>query len=106
LAISNFDTGFCSAIARKKIATGESPKLLHKMTEAMNQGDISQLRDAAHSLKSTSGAIGANTLAQLSQTLELMTRNGNSAEAPALIAKIETEYRLVKAALEQEIQTS
>lgn len=84
----------------------ESPKLLHKMTEAINQGDISQLRDAAHSLKSTSGAIGANTLAQLSQTLELMTRIGNSAEAPALIAKIETEYRLVKAALKQEIQTS
>jgi len=76
------------------------------MTEAINQGDISQLRDAAHSLKSTSGAIGANTLAQLSQTLELMTRIGNSAEAPAPIAKIETEYRLVKAALKQEIQTS
>lgn len=84
----------------------ESPKLLHKMTQAMNQGDIDQLRDAAHSLKSTSGAIGANTLAQLSQTLEQMARRGNITEAEALIAKIETEYPLVKAALEQEIQTS
>jgi CheY-like chemotaxis protein len=84
----------------------ESPKLLQKMTEAIEQGDPAKLRDAAHSLKSTSGAIGANTLAQLNQTLEQMTRAGNTAEAPALIAKIETEYRLVKAALEQEIHTS
>ncbi len=84
----------------------ESPKLLQKMTEAIEQGDPAKLRDAAHSLKSTSGAIGANTLAQLSQSLEHMTRAGNTAEAPVLIGKIATEYVRVKAALEQEIQTS
>jgi PAS domain S-box-containing protein len=84
----------------------ESPKLLQKMAEAIEQGDPAKLRDAAHSLKSTSGAIGANTLAQLNQTLELMTRAGNTAEAPVLIGKIATEYARVKAALEQEIQAS
>lgn len=84
----------------------ESPKLLQKMTEAIEQGDPAKLRDAAHSLKSTSGAIGANTLAQLNQSLEQMTRAGNTAEAPVLIGKIATEYVRVKAALEQEIEAS
>ncbi len=84
----------------------ESPKLLQKMTEAIEQGDPAKLRDAAHSLKSTSGAIGAHTLAQLNQTLEQMTRAGNTAEAPVLIGKIATEYARVKAALEQEIQAT
>ena len=84
----------------------ESPKLLKKITEAIANDDPSNLRDGAHSLKSTSATLGAKTLAELSQTLEEMTRAGNTTEASALIAKIETEYRLVKAALESEIESN
>jgi HPt (histidine-containing phosphotransfer) domain-containing protein len=59
----------------------ESPKLLQKMTEAIANDDPANLRDAAHSLKSTSAALGANTLAQLSKTLEEMVRGGKTREA-------------------------
>ena len=75
------------------------------MTEAIANDDPANLRDGAHSLKSTSATLGANTLAQLSQTLEEMTRAGNTTQASALIAKIETEYRSVKAALELEMHS-
>ena len=78
------------------------PTLLASIHEAIDSQDAPALRNAAHSLKSTSGTVGAMTLFELCQKLETMGRNGTTTDAPALIEEVEREYGNVKGALEAE----
>ena len=82
----------------------QAPLLLDRITAATTAADASELRDAAHSLKSTSAALGAIALSELGKELEHMARAGSIAEAPPLVEKVETEYERVKAAMEIELE--
>ena len=69
----------------------------------MAAGDREILRRSFHSLKSSSANVGATALSEMSKTLEAHCKETIPANAPALVAAIETEFFRVKEALEKEI---
>ncbi|WP_017715148.1 response regulator [Kamptonema formosum] len=80
------------------------PHLLQSINAAVSSEDAVALRSAAHSMKSTSGTLGASGMFELCKQLEAMGRAGTTAEAPALVSQIEGEFERVRAALEIERQ--
>lgn len=84
----------------------ETPKLLAKLHTAVAERDIHALQDAAHSLKSTSAALGAFPLSSASARIEVLSRTGDLEKAIALVPQLEQEYRKVETAFLLECQTS
>ncbi|WP_202219678.1 response regulator [Okeania sp. KiyG1] len=87
-----------------------SPELLENINIAINQADPLILKNAAHSLKSISGTLGAMALYKICQELEIMARlvdeSGNStpAEAIEIFSQVKVEYEKVINALKIEQQ--
>jgi PAS domain S-box-containing protein len=79
-------------------------QVLQTMRIALEQGDVSSLQRAAHSLRASSASIGATWLAQLFRELEHLALAQISAEADDYISKIEVEFNRVQTALEVERQ--
>ncbi|HIK32050.1 MAG TPA: response regulator [Oscillatoriales cyanobacterium M59_W2019_021] len=84
----------------------ETPKLLAKLHRAVSDRDGTALKDAAHSLKSTSAAVGAFPLSSASARIEAASRTGDLDGAMALVPLLEREYRQVEMALTAERQTA
>lgn len=81
----------------------QSPKQLQAMKTGIAQGDASALRQAVHTLKSSSAALGATTLASLCSELEVM-RTTETSPTESKVLQLEAEYERVKAALQIERQ--
>ncbi|WP_240041663.1 response regulator [Okeania hirsuta] len=87
-----------------------SPELLENINIAINQADPLILKNAAHSLKSISGTLGAMILYKICQELEIMARlayeseNSTPAEAIEIFSQVKVEYEKVIAALKIERQ--
>ena len=79
----------------------DAKQLIESLREAIDQGDAAALAQAAHSLKSSSGNLGASRLAALSFSLEKKGKVVDLTNAPAKFAQLEVEYNLVEAALDQ-----
>jgi PAS domain S-box-containing protein len=84
----------------------ETPKLLAKLHKAVLEFDATALKDAAHSLKSTSAALGAFPLSSVSARIEVLSRTGDLKGAIALVPQLEREYHQVEIAFTAERQTS
>ncbi len=84
----------------------DAPKLLQAMGTAVSKQDAIALRQASHTLKASSAALGAIQLATLCKQLEAMSRAGEIAGASKIVVQIETEYETVKAALQMKAQLS
>ncbi len=69
-----------------------SPDILRRISDAGREGDMEQLWQSAHSLKSSSANLGATGLARLCETVEVMGRNKQGDNLPEMIEKIENEY--------------
>ncbi|MCT7972029.1 response regulator [Laspinema olomoucense] len=88
----------------------ESPKLIDLLTVAIAQDDSFELQEAAHSLKSTSAAVGAMSLADLSQQLESIGRSHHNSNTPPppevtdIFSDLIMEYQRVKTALNWELE--
>jgi signal transduction histidine kinase/CheY-like chemotaxis protein/HPt (histidine-containing phosphotransfer) domain-containing protein len=78
----------------------DAPKLLSAIATAVTQGDAKQLRQASHTLKSSSATLGAITLSNLCQKIEVMSRIGNTEYGVDKLPQLEAEYERVKAALQ------
>jgi CheY-like chemotaxis protein/HPt (histidine-containing phosphotransfer) domain-containing protein len=76
-----------------------SGSLLAAMADAVKRGDAEALRNAAHSLKSSSANVGARPLADLCRQLEAVGREKRVQEAPALLARLDPVYTKTLAAL-------
>ncbi len=83
------------------IYLGSSPDILRKISDAGAKGDMEQLWQSAHSLKSSSANLGATTLAALCETVEEMGRNNQEDNLVEMIAKIEKEYTRVSRELQR-----
>lgn len=79
-----------------------APQLLQRIQEAVSTEQPEELREAAHSLKSTSAALGAFDLSEMAKKMEVMGRFGNTASASNMLADIEVEYQRVRKALDEE----
>jgi CheY-like chemotaxis protein/HPt (histidine-containing phosphotransfer) domain-containing protein len=76
-----------------------TPKLMETIRHSITLGDAAAMQGAAHSLKSTSGNLGAVMLAELCKELEAMGRTGTTDNAILLLPLLEDEYERVREAL-------
>ena len=81
----------------------DAPKLIEAMRQAREQADAPALARAAHTLKSASASLGARHPAELCATLEADARNGDTAQAAALLDQLERAREQAATALRAEI---
>jgi len=75
------------------------PLLLEDLRNGIRDQASNLIRAAAHSLKGAVGNFQATTAVDLAQRLELMGREGDLAGAEEIFTKLESEMRLIGAAL-------
>lgn len=78
-----------------------APGFLSQIENAIQAKDNHSLRRAAHTLKSSTVNIGAETLADICQKLEDFGDNNQVDEAAKLLAKFQHEFLQVTIALEE-----
>jgi CheY-like chemotaxis protein len=87
-----------------EIYRSTAPELLEKLDAAIQDRDCEVIRESAHSLKSSSGNIGARKIFELSAKLEDMGRDENIDDAGEIFAEIEQLFPKVCELLEQEVR--
>ncbi|GAB1406164.1 ATP-binding protein [Thermomonas brevis] len=81
----------------------DAPRLIAQLEHAAAAGDPIGLRVAAHTLKSSSGNMGATTLAAAARDLETGARDGTLVQPAEAVAKLVAEYAQVRAALQERL---
>jgi HPt (histidine-containing phosphotransfer) domain-containing protein len=77
-----------------------TPKLIEAIRTAVSCQDTASLQQAAHTLKSSSAALGATYLAQLCEELEEVGRSSTVTSETGKASQLETEYEVVKVTLQ------
>jgi PAS domain S-box-containing protein len=78
----------------------EAQEFLAKLGSAVVTGDAPSVRQAAHSLKGSSGYVGARLVTELSQALEQNARRGTvNQETAALLAQLKDAFERTRMAL-------
>ena len=77
----------------------EAPRLLTEMGDAVQPQDATQLRRAAHTLKSNGATLGAIVLTELCRELEQLAGDGRFERAESLVGRIRSETVRVERAL-------
>ncbi len=77
----------------------DTPAHFKALQQAIAAADTSHIRKAAHSLKSSSANVGAETLAQLCKDMEQLGRNDITEGSAGLLAAMEREFQAVRHAL-------
>lgn len=80
----------------------ETPQQLAVMQAALREHQAARLAETAHTLKGSSGNVGARGMQQLCDELQTLGRANALATAGARLARLETEFSWVQAALRQE----
>ncbi|GLI33694.1 response regulator [Desulforhabdus amnigena] len=80
-----------------------TPAQLDLLEEAASRESAAEIRNIAHSLKSSSANLGATALAEKCKELEAMARNGEVEGAVPLVDIIKKEFKKAKLALENEM---
>ncbi|NET88116.1 MAG: response regulator [Kamptonema sp. SIO1D9] len=81
----------------------ETTKYLERIRTAISAGDREATAYSAHTLKSSSAALGAMTFYQLCKDLEKISGSDNPIQARSLLSELETEYERVKSELQQQL---
>ncbi|MFO1423364.1 MAG: response regulator [Candidatus Competibacteraceae bacterium] len=81
-----------------------APALLQRLRDAVAAGDSEALRQAAHSLKSSSANLGATRLAALCKELEQRGRDRRLEDAATLVWELDRRYARVREALIVEME--
>jgi len=81
-----------------------SPEILRTIHEAVQKADAAALREAAHSLKTSSANLGATELASLCKELEELGGKGKPDAAGELLDRLDDTYQQVISALAQEME--
>jgi CheY-like chemotaxis protein len=82
----------------------ETPRLLAALRSAVVAGDAGQVAATAHTLKGSSGYLGALGIQRLSERLEGLGRSESVEGATELVDQAEQEFTEVQVLLEQEVQ--
>ena len=95
------------ALVQKVIAAyvGDAPQHLRTLRQAVGGQDAPTIRRVAHSLKSASANVGADTLACLCKDLEQMGRSASVAGAATLLTDMEEEFQAVRQSLNAMLET-
>lgn len=77
----------------------DSPQLIESLRRSLDEGEGSEWRRAAHTLKSHAHTFGFPRLVQPCQDAEDLGATGDLSEAAPLVSRIEVEYRAARDAL-------
>ncbi|MGH8806928.1 MAG: response regulator, partial [Noviherbaspirillum sp.] len=77
----------------------DTPAYLNQLDQAVQEGNADVARAAAHSIKGSSGNLGAATLAQLAKEVEELAIEQRVAEIRPLVARLRQAYDAVSAVL-------
>ena len=83
----------------------EVPRRIDRLKAAWRDGDAAAVQRAAHSLKGSSGNIGADALAEVSREIDERTKAGDL-RIDSLIAALDREYAVVEAEIRRLLQTT
>jgi HPt (histidine-containing phosphotransfer) domain-containing protein len=72
---------------------------LNTLRQAIAGLDTGNLRKVAHSLKSSSANVGAETLAQMCKEMEHLGRNDSTEGASGILTDMEQEFQAVRHSL-------
>ncbi|MBC8413406.1 MAG: response regulator [Nitrospira sp.] len=78
----------------------DSASIVSSLTNAVSSADSAMTRSLAHSLKASSGNVGAIRLASICKQLENCARTGSMSEAGAIMSIIEQEYEKACSAMQ------
>jgi CheY-like chemotaxis protein len=78
---------------------GDTPQQLQALRRAIAAVDPNNLRKTAHSLKSSSANVGAETLAQLCKEMETLGRTETTEGASGILTDMELEFQAVRNSL-------
>ncbi len=101
---SSGSAGLVQRVVDKYLETGDN--LVQGINRALASDDPQAMREAAHSLKSSSANVGGSHLATLCQQLEDAVRSEDLTEFPGLTREIDSEYSRVADALKQVTATT
>ena len=80
-----------------------SPKLIGKMQQGLDNQNSEEVFHTAHQLKGGSGSIGAMKLADIAQNIEQIAKDGSINGIETLLAQLKQEFELVEKALKAEL---
>jgi HPt (histidine-containing phosphotransfer) domain-containing protein len=77
---------------------------LGELREAVGAGDAAGVERVAHTLKGSSGNMGAARMSAICAELQEVGASGDIERAPGLLGELEEEYGRVRPALEAEME--
>lgn len=84
----------------------DSTKLVERIEAGIQQGNADQVREAAHTLKGSSGNLGAVAFSKVCLEMEMAGRSGDLQKAAQLFPDFLRDYRRVCSALKKERKIS
>ncbi len=100
-ALEAEDQGLLDRLVREYVTS--APTLVAQLREELERGNSRGVREAAHSLKSSSGFLGALKVASLCQSLESHARANALERAAETLAALEPALETARAALSGEL---
>jgi HPt (histidine-containing phosphotransfer) domain-containing protein len=97
LAVTGGDAAFLDELVDAFLA--DAPTQLGALRGAADSGIITELVRPAHSLKTNSANMGAESLAELCRSLEVVARGGSVDDPVSRVRAIEAEFEKVRDAL-------
>jgi HPt (histidine-containing phosphotransfer) domain-containing protein len=77
------------------------PVRISRLRAAWQAGDAVELHRTAHSLKGSSGNVGATQLFDVCRQIDEQGKAGDLSQMPALVASLDAEYAKVEAEIKQ-----
>jgi two-component system sensor histidine kinase/response regulator len=81
----------------------QTPALIEQIAEAIAQGDAATVGAAAHTLKGSARAVGADEFAAIAFELEQAGKRGDLANAPDALQRLQAYWQSLEAYLQQQI---
>jgi len=70
----------------------EGSSIIQAIESAASSSDMNQMREAAHSMKSMSGNVGAMNLSELSDQLQIAAANSEAGQVHALWPEVKSQF--------------
>lgn len=84
----------------------DTQKVLHSLSQGVQEANIDVIITAAHTLKGTSASMACKILSQACRELEMKARANDLSTAPQQLQKIMDEYGRVQMALANQEKTA
>jgi CheY-like chemotaxis protein/HPt (histidine-containing phosphotransfer) domain-containing protein len=103
LALNGIDGDLTLFSEIVKIFVDSYPQMMSQLSEAIRQGNASELESVAHALKGSASNFGAHNAVKLAQKLETLGKSRALGPAKDVLAELELEIERLRKALEESL---